>query len=136
MDFSIKAFRSAMVGPASPRSPRGLGFWGGPLADVFPVPLLFADDGAFLRRSAIFALEAAVEAADTGCRGRELRRTGDRVGGGTLTCTDTLGLSPDRLPGVAAYLRVELGVTGRARGVESLLAMFLFVLLSADGALV
>lgn len=92
--------------------------------------------GGFLKRSAILALEAAVEAADTGCRGRELRRTGDVVGGGTLTCTETFGLSPDRFPGVVAYLRVELGVTGRARGVVSLPVLFFFVGLSADGALV
>lgn len=136
MDFSISALLSAMLGPARPRSRRGLGFWGGPLAATLSA-ILELGDGAFFKRSAILALEAAVEAADTGCRGRELRSTGEVVGGGTLTCTDTFGLSPDRLLGVVAYLRVDVGVTGRARGVLSLACFFfLFVLLSTEAALV
>lgn len=135
IDFSIRAFLSASVGPARPRLCRGFGFWSGRLELVLSeaIPLV---GGGFLKRSAIFALEAAVEAADTGCRGRELRRTGDVVGGGTLTWTETFGLSPDRLLGVVAYLRVEVGVTGRARGVVSLPAFFLLAPLSVGGALV
>lgn len=45
-----------------------------------------------LNLSAILARDAAVEALDTGIRGRELRRVGEIFGGGAIILALSMGL--------------------------------------------
>lgn len=72
---------------------------------------LFGD----LERSIAFSLELAVEACDTGCLGRELRRGGDNLGGGEMTAASRALL--EFCAGVFRAAEALDGVLGRETGV-------------------
>jgi hypothetical protein len=70
-------------------------------------------------RSAVFCLELAVVAEETGCRDREPRRGGEVFGRGAITCALRLAVFVFILSGVLALLRGEVlvGVLARFVGV-------------------